>query len=87
MSTLFPRPQDRELVAERRLVPGLSCSRCGAREVRQYRLLRISGWRLVRRCRVCLLILSQVEPESPLGFEYKPYSAYLNRKSVLRDRT
>lgn len=74
---LFRRPEATELRVERREVPDATCPACSSNDVREYPVLRVTGWRLVWRCQSCLSVLQEEEPPTPLGFTYKPHSVYL----------
>ena len=78
MAALFPRPSAKTLAVARARVD-LACPVHGQGVVDRYPALRVHGWKMISRCRECLLVLAEEEPPTPLGFSYVPNSLHLDR--------
>jgi hypothetical protein len=79
-ASLFPAPEQAEVVVEREALDGLDCERCGGSRVERYPILRVGGWKRVTRCRDCLFVLASEDAPTPMGFTYVPFGASLRHQ-------
>ncbi len=77
MSTIFPRPQDRELFTQRLKVEGITCPTCNGNNIAEYPVLKVTGWAVLQKCQDCFHEVSSRPTLSPLGTQYVPWSSLL----------
>jgi hypothetical protein len=79
-AALFARPSHETLSVEREAVDA-TCPACAGTTVERYRVLQVTGWKLLTRCQTCLEVLGSEDAPTPFGFTYLPYGSYLRRQA------
>ncbi|MDP6347020.1 MAG: hypothetical protein QGH23_07245 [Dehalococcoidia bacterium] len=77
MSTIFPRPEERELFTRRQHLPGMTCPKCHGKNIAEYPALKVTGWAVIQKCQDCFHELGSHPTRSPLGTNYIPWSSLL----------